>query len=81
MVYNTSKELLSEIRRIMDVEDIQLKDLATRMGTSSANISAFFKKSNPTLDNLFKVCKALEIDLDCKFILKNNNSENDDQNI
>lgn len=70
MNYYTPKELLSEIKRLMDLRDIPIKDLASRMHTSQQNVSKIFRNANPTLSTLFDICKALELDIDVNFIRK-----------
>lgn len=70
MVYNTSKEFLSEIKRVMDLQDIPMKELATRMSTSQQNVSKIFTQCNPKLETLYKICNALNIQMDVNFILK-----------
>ena len=35
MICNTTKELLAEIKKYMDINDIQMKDLAINMNKSS----------------------------------------------
>lgn len=67
MIYSTPKELLSEIKRIMDINDITMKDLSVRMNKSQQSISQIFKISNPTLETLYNMCNCLDIDIDISF--------------
>lgn len=77
MIYKKPEELLFEIRHIMLLKNISINELALRMNTTQSNISNIFRNKNPKLETLFKICEALEIELDCEFISKNNN-QNDD---
>lgn len=68
MICNTSKELLSEIKKYMDINNIQMKELAVMMNKSQQSISQIFQVSNPKCDTLFQICNALDIEMDIKFI-------------
>lgn len=70
MICNTPKELLAEIKKIMDIEDIPMKDLAARMKTSQQNISKIFLQCNSKLETFYKICNALDLQLDIHFIKK-----------
>lgn len=70
MIINTTKELLAEIRKIMDIRDIPMKDLASRMETTQQNVSKIFSQGNPKLETFYKICNALNLQLDVKFINK-----------
>lgn len=70
MICNTPKELLAEIKKIMDIEDIPMKDLAARMKTSQQNISKIFLQCNPKLETFYKICNALDLQLDIHLIKK-----------
>ena len=63
MVYHNSKELLSEVRRIMDLNDIKQKELCAAMGKSQQSISQIFANANPKCDTLFSLCKALNVEM------------------
>lgn len=76
MVYRNPKELLSEIKRIMDLHDIQMKDLAIRMHKSQQSISQIFQNSNPKCSTIFEICEALNIELDANFIYKKDDTNN-----
>ena len=77
MIYKKPEELLFEIRHIMLLKNISINELALRMNTTQSNISNIFRNKNPKLETLFKICEALEIELDCEFISKNNNQNHD----
>ena len=77
MIYKKPEELLFEIRHIMLLKNISINELALRMNTTQSNISNIFRNKNPKLETLFKICEALEIELDCEFISKNNNQNQD----
>lgn len=64
MICNTPKELLAEIKKYMDLHDIQIKDLAVNMKKSQQSVSQFFQNGNPKCSTLFEICKALNIDID-----------------
>lgn len=70
MIYNTPKEFLSEIRRIMALQDIPMKELAARMETTQQNASKIFTQCNPKLETLYNICNALNLQMDIKFISK-----------
>lgn len=63
-VYHTSKELLAEIKRYMDIEDIQVKDLAVRLNKSSQSVSQYFKHGNPSCNTLLDICNALGLQIE-----------------
>lgn len=69
MICNTPKELLAEIKKIMDIEDIPMKDLADRMETSQQNISKIFSQGNPKLETFYRICNALDLQLDINFLI------------
>ena len=70
MICNTPKELLAEIKKIMNIEDIPMKDLAARMETTQQNISKIFLQCNPKLETFYKICNALDLQLNINFIKK-----------
>ena len=43
MICNNTKELLAEIKKHMDLEKIQVKDLAVNMNKSSQSVSQIFQ--------------------------------------
>ena len=70
MVCNTPKELLAEIKKYMDINNIQIKELAIQMGKSQQSVSQYFNNGNPKLDNLFEICNALGVSVDFNLISK-----------
>ena len=58
--YNT-KELLAEIKKYMDI--------------NSQSVSQYFKNGNPNCNTLFKICDALNIQLDIRLINKSDTSQ------
>lgn len=58
------KEILGEIRKYMFIHDITQDDLAVLMHRSKQTISCLFKTANPTLETLFSVLNALNLELD-----------------
>ena len=70
MVCNTPKELLAEIKKYMDVNDIQVKELAVNMGKKQQSVSQYFNNGNPKLDNIFEICNALDASIDFSLIPK-----------
>ena len=71
MICRTTKELLAEIKKYMDLNDILMKDLAIDMGKkNSQNISQYFNNGNPRCNSLFEICNALNIELDINIINK-----------
>lgn len=69
MICNTPKELLAEIKRYMDINDIQIKELATNMNTSSQSVSQYFNNGNPKLSSLFEICNALNVKIDFTLVV------------
>ena len=47
MLHQTSKEILAEIKKYMDIDDIQVKDLAVRIHKSQQSVSQYFNNGNP----------------------------------
>ena len=74
MICNTTKELLAEIKKYMDINDIQMKDLAINMNKSSQSISQYFQNGNPKFSNLFDIYNSLNIQLDINLIPKSDTS-------
>ncbi len=64
MTYHNSKELLAEIKKYMDIEDIQVKDLAARLDKSSQSVSQYFKNGNPNCNTLLDICNALGLQIE-----------------
>ena len=70
MIYENTKELLAEIKRIMDLNDIQQKDLCVLMNKSQKSVSQIFKIKKPKCNTLCEICNALNLQLDINFIQK-----------
>lgn len=70
MICYTSKELLAEIKKYMDLNDIPMKVLASSMNKSQQSVSQIFQNCNPKTSTLFEICNALNINLDVKLIKK-----------
>lgn len=70
MICNTPKELLAEIKRYMDINDIQIKELAANMNVSSQSVSQYFNNGNPKLSSLFEICNALNVKIDFTLVDK-----------
>ena len=71
MICHSSKELLCEIKKYMDLHDIQMKDLAINMNKSQQSVSQFFQNGNPKCSTLFEICDALNLSIDVSFVNKN----------
>lgn len=63
MAFQNSKELLAEIKKYMDIEDVQVKDLAARLNKSSQSVSQYFKNGNPNCSTLIEICNALGLQI------------------
>ena len=59
-----------EIRKILLDEDIEIKELASRLNTSQQNISAKLKRNNFTVKHVEKILDALGYELKIEFIKK-----------
>lgn len=75
MICNNTKELLAEIKKYMDLNEIQIKDLAVNMNKSSQSVSQYFQNGNPKCSTLFEICNSLNIHLDIKLINKSDTSQ------
>lgn len=75
MICNNTKELLAEIRKYMDLNNIQMKDLAINMQKKQQSISQIFNHGNPQCNTVFDICNALGLKLDVNFINKSDTSE------
>ena len=69
MICNTTKELLAEIKKYMDLNNIQMKTLATNMDKPAQSISQYFNNGNPRCNSLFEICNALNIEIDIKLLI------------
>lgn len=67
MICKSTKELLAEIKKYMDLHDIQMKDLAVSMHKSQQSVSQIFQNGNPKCSTLFDICDALNLNLDIDF--------------
>lgn len=72
MICNSTKELLSEIKKYMDLNDIQMKDLSIVLGKSQQSVSQIFKNGNPNCNTIFEICEALGVDFDVTLLKKFN---------
>lgn len=72
MTCKSTKELLAEIKKYMDLNDIQMKDLAIRMNKSQQSISQIFQVANPKCNTLIELCDVLGLQID---ISSNNKSD------
>lgn len=70
MVCKNTKELLAEIKKYMDLNDIQVKDVATNMKKSSQSVSQYFQNGNPKCNTLFEICDSLDVQIDIQLIRK-----------
>lgn len=70
MICYTSREVLSEIKKYMDLNDISMKTLALNMHKSQQSVSQIFQNGNPKVSTLLEICNALNICIDFKFIDK-----------
>ena len=59
-----------EIRKILLDEDIEIKELASRLNTSQQNISAKLKRNNFTVKDVEKILDALGYEVKIEFIKK-----------
>ena len=64
MVCTTSKEILAEIKKYMDLNDIPMKDLAARMNKSQQSISQIFQVANPKISTLLEICDVLDLQIE-----------------
>lgn len=64
MVCNSTKEILAEIKKYMDLHGIQMKNLAVSMHKSQQSVSQIFQNGNPTCNTLLEICDALNINFD-----------------
>jgi transcriptional regulator with XRE-family HTH domain len=67
MICTTSKEILAEIKKYMDLNDIPMKDLAARMNKSQQSVSQIFQIANPKISTLLEICNVLNLQIDISF--------------
>lgn len=64
MLQQNSKEILAEIKKYMDIDEIQVKDLATRIHKSPQSVSQYFNNGNPNCNTLVDICNALDLKIE-----------------
>ena len=64
MLHQTSKEILVEIKKYMDLDEIQVKDLAVRIHKSQQSVSQYFNNGNPNCNTLVDICNALDLKIE-----------------
>lgn len=64
MLHQTSKELLAEIKKYMEIDDIQMKDLAICIHKSPQSVSQYFNNGNPNCNTLIDICNALDLKIE-----------------
>lgn len=60
----SGKELMEEIRKIMRLKNVQIKELAVLMNKSQQSLSQIFKLGNPRYSTLIEICNALGLKFD-----------------
>ena len=71
MICRTTKELLAEIKKYMDLNDIKMKELAINMGKNDPqSVSQYFRNGNPRCNSIFEICDALNVELDVNIFPK-----------
>lgn len=75
MEYKNGQELLVEIRKIMALRNIQMKELAIMMNKSQQSVSQIFKTANPKYSTLLEICQALDVNLDITLVYKKGDVE------
>ena len=64
MLHQTSKEILAEIKKYMDINDIQVKDLSVRIHKTQQSVSQYFNNGNPNCNTLVDICNALDLKIE-----------------
>lgn len=64
MLKQTSKEILAEIKKYMDIDEVQIKDLAVRINKSQQSVSQYFNNGNPNCNTLVDICNALDLKIE-----------------
>lgn len=67
MICTTPKEILAEIKKYMDLNDIPMKDLSARMDKSQQSVSQIFQIANPKISTLLEICNVLNLQIDINF--------------
>ena len=76
MICRTTKELLAEIKKYMDLNDIKMKELAINMGKKdSQSVSQYFRNGNPRCNSIFEMCDALNVELDVNILPKGDTTQ------
>ncbi|EGC75562.1 hypothetical protein HMPREF0490_00761 [Lachnospiraceae bacterium 6_1_37FAA] len=70
MLYSNTQDLLTEIRKKMLDEKINIKELANRMNKSPSAVSMAFKQKNISIESLNDICQAMNLNIDINFIKK-----------
>ena len=70
MLYSNTQDLLTEIRKKMLDEKINIKELANRMNKSPSAVSMALKQKNISVESLNDICQAMNLNIDINFIKK-----------
>ena len=70
MLYSNTQDLLTEIRKKMLDEKINIKELANRMNKSPSAVSMALKQKNISIESLNDICQAMNLNIDINFIIK-----------
>ena len=70
MLYSNTQDLLTEIRKKMLDEEINIKELANRMNKSPSAVSMALKQKNISIESLNDICQAMNLNIDINFIKK-----------
>ena len=70
MLYSNTQDLLTEIRKKMLDEKINIKELANRMNKSPSAVSMALKQKNISIESLNDICQAMNLNIDINFIKK-----------
>lgn len=70
MLYSNTQDLLTEIRKKMLDEKINIKELANRMNKSPSAVSMALKQKNISIESLNDICQAMDLNIDINFIKK-----------
>ena len=70
MLYSNTQDLLTEIRKKMLDEKINIKELANRMNKSPSAVSMALKQKNISIESLNDICQAMNLNIDITFIKK-----------
>lgn len=70
MLYSNTQDLLTEIRKKMLDEKINIKELANRMNKSPSAVSMALKQKNISIESLNDICQAMNLNIDINFVKK-----------